>query len=182
MDDLFFNVADWLAEEAAQSFAIEEGDAVIRGNGTNKPTGMLTTTPTTAADFASPMRNAAAYMYRRARRWCRRPCMASIPTRLIDMDLQPERHLSRRRCMGHEQQHRGAIAKLKDSEGRYCGASLSCPANRDAAGYPVAIWEQLDDIGATISLSPWQLPPCYTLAERNRPADHDTITHHAWPG
>ena len=63
LDDIFFNVEAWLAEEVAESFAINEGDAVIRGNGTSKPTGMLNTTPVTTADFASPLRNAAAYQY-----------------------------------------------------------------------------------------------------------------------
>jgi HK97 family phage major capsid protein len=63
LDDLFFNVGDWLAEEVAQQFAVEEGQAVLTGNGTNKPTGMLNTTPVATDDWASPLRAAAAYEF-----------------------------------------------------------------------------------------------------------------------
>ncbi|HUS55970.1 MAG TPA: phage major capsid protein [Thermohalobaculum sp.] len=63
LDDVFFNVGAWLAEEVAQDFALAEGAAVISGNGTNKPTGMLNTTPVATDDFASPLRAAAAYEF-----------------------------------------------------------------------------------------------------------------------
>ena len=63
LDDVFFNVEAWLAEEVAMQFAVQEGTAVISGNGSNKPTGMINTTPVTTADFASPLRAAAAYQY-----------------------------------------------------------------------------------------------------------------------
>jgi HK97 family phage major capsid protein len=61
LDDIFFNVQDWLAQEIAAEFAQEEGIAVISGNGTSKPTGMLNTSPVSTADFASPERSANAY-------------------------------------------------------------------------------------------------------------------------
>ncbi len=63
LDDMFFNVESWLADEVAQEFALQEGAAVISGNGSSKPTGMLNTTPVLTADFASPLRAAAAYQY-----------------------------------------------------------------------------------------------------------------------
>lgn len=63
LDDIFFNVENWLAESVARSFAIAESSAVISGNGTNKPTGMLNTTPVTTSDDASPKRAAAAYQF-----------------------------------------------------------------------------------------------------------------------
>ncbi len=63
LDDIFFNVEAWLTDAIARGFAIAEGSAVISGNGTNKPTGMLNTTPVTTADDASSPRAAAAYQY-----------------------------------------------------------------------------------------------------------------------
>ena len=54
LEDIFFNVGDWLAQEVAQAFAVEEGDAVIRGNGTSKPTGMSNTPAVATGDFAPP--------------------------------------------------------------------------------------------------------------------------------
>jgi HK97 family phage major capsid protein len=168
MDDLFFNVADWLAEEAAQSFAIEEGDAVIRGNGTNKPTGMLTTTPTTAADFASPMRNAAAYMYLASPSLVSPTVYGIDPDKLIDMVYSLNAIYRAGAAWAMNSSTAGAIAKLKDSEGRYVWReSLVSGQPATLLGYPVAIWEQLDDIGANnFPVAFGNFRRAYTLAER----------------
>lgn len=63
LDDIFFNVEQWLTEDVARDFAKAEGAAVISGNGSNKPTGMTNTAPVSTADNASPMRAAAAYQF-----------------------------------------------------------------------------------------------------------------------
>ena len=41
LDDLFFNVEDWLIMSAVESMTAGEGAAFISGNGTKKPTGFL---------------------------------------------------------------------------------------------------------------------------------------------
>ena len=41
LDDLFFNVEQWLIESAVEAIATGEGAAFIGGNGTKKPTGFL---------------------------------------------------------------------------------------------------------------------------------------------
>ena len=53
LDDIFFNVEAWLAEEVGEAFAVAEGQAVISGNGSDKPTGMLNSAPTSRDDFDS---------------------------------------------------------------------------------------------------------------------------------
>jgi HK97 family phage major capsid protein len=149
LDDVFFNVAAWLAEEAAQSFAIEEGDAVIRGDGSSKPTGMLNTTPTTAADFASPLRNAAAYMYLASPSAVSPAVYAVDPDILIDMVYSLNSIYRSGASWAMNSSTAGHIVKLKDSEGRYIWReSLVSGQPATLLGYPVAIWEQLDDIGA----------------------------------
>lgn len=51
LDDLFFNVEDWLINSAAEAIAQGEGAAFVAGNGTKKPTGFLAgPTPVTTAD------------------------------------------------------------------------------------------------------------------------------------
>lgn len=51
MDDLFFNVEDWLTGSAAEAIAQGEGAAFVSGNGTKKPTGFLAgPTPVVTAD------------------------------------------------------------------------------------------------------------------------------------
>lgn len=41
LDDVFFNVEEWLAEAVAEEFMIQEGDSFTKGNGVKKPKGIL---------------------------------------------------------------------------------------------------------------------------------------------
>jgi HK97 family phage major capsid protein len=51
LDDLFFNVEQWLIESASEAIAAGEGVAFVSGNGTNRPTGFLAgPTPVTTTD------------------------------------------------------------------------------------------------------------------------------------
>lgn len=51
LDDLFFDVEDWLISSAAEAIAQGEGASFVSGNGTNKPTGFLAgPTPVTTVD------------------------------------------------------------------------------------------------------------------------------------
>ena len=50
LDDAYFNVEDWLAEELTTEFAAQEGTAFVTGNGTNKPKGFLSYTATDEVD------------------------------------------------------------------------------------------------------------------------------------
>lgn len=53
LDDLFFNVEDWLISSAVDALANGEGAAYVGGNGIKKPTGFLAgPTPVTTADNA----------------------------------------------------------------------------------------------------------------------------------
>ena len=57
LNDLFFNVQEWLIRRSVNSFAKGEGIAFISGNGTKKPTGFLNGTPEdTDDDGVSPAR------------------------------------------------------------------------------------------------------------------------------
>ena len=49
LDDAFFNVEQWLADELSAEFAAQEGSAFINGDGVNKPKGFLSYT-TAATD------------------------------------------------------------------------------------------------------------------------------------
>ena len=51
LDDLFFNVEDWLVTSVAETMAAGEGAAYVSGNGTKKPTGFIAgPTPVTTTD------------------------------------------------------------------------------------------------------------------------------------
>ena len=53
----------WLAEEVAQVFAEYEGEAVIRGTGSDQYTGMLNDAPSSQDDFDSPIRDVDEFQY-----------------------------------------------------------------------------------------------------------------------
>jgi HK97 family phage major capsid protein len=50
VDDVQFNAATWIAEQASTEIARAEGNAFILGTGTNQPTGFLNGTPLATAD------------------------------------------------------------------------------------------------------------------------------------
>lgn len=52
LDDMFFDVEQWISNEVSVEFAKEEGLAFISGNGTNKPKGILAYTSAATADSA----------------------------------------------------------------------------------------------------------------------------------
>jgi len=50
LDDIFFDVAGWLAKSAGTAMATGKDAAIVSGNGTDKPTGFLNGTPVVTAD------------------------------------------------------------------------------------------------------------------------------------
>jgi HK97 family phage major capsid protein len=145
LDDVFFNVESWLEENVAEEFAIQEGEAVIRGNGTNKLTGMLNTAPVATADFASPLRAAAAYQFVAS--------AASPDAILADSLLELVYSLNSRYRAGAtfvmNSTVTGAVRKLKETTGQYLWApGLVAGQPNMLLGYPTETWEQMDDVGA----------------------------------
>lgn len=63
LQDVFFDVGQWLIEEAGDGFAAAEAAAIVSGDGSKKPTGFLHTTPSNLPDQSSPERAAGALMY-----------------------------------------------------------------------------------------------------------------------
>lgn len=54
LDDIAFNVVDWLRRELARTFAQMLEGAILAGNGTNKPKGFLDGTPSALGDNSRP--------------------------------------------------------------------------------------------------------------------------------
>lgn len=63
MQDVFFDVANWLIEEASDGFAAAEAAAIVSGDGSKKPTGFLHATPSSLPDQSSPERAPGALMF-----------------------------------------------------------------------------------------------------------------------
>ena len=57
LEDLQFNVQQWLVDDISADWSSAEATAIISGNGSNKPTGLLNSNPTSSDDASSPMRS-----------------------------------------------------------------------------------------------------------------------------
>jgi HK97 family phage major capsid protein len=165
LDDVFFNVEQWLSEEVAEEFAIQEADAVIRGNASNKPTGMLNTAPVATADGASPLRNASAFQFIES---AASPAPAITADALIDLVYALNSRYRAAAVWTMNSLTTGAVRKLKDLQGQYLWAPGLAGGQPDRLlGFEVATWEQMDDIGANahpIGFGNWRR--AYMLADR----------------
>lgn len=151
LDDVFFNVEEWLSNEIADEFAVQEGQAVVDGNGTSRPTGMLANTPTLGEDFGSPLRDPNTFEY-----------IVSD----TDIDASPSdpgvradnlfdivyKLRTQYRSMAQwimNSATTGAIRKLKASDGHYLWQPGLIAGQPDRLlGYPISTWEQMPDIAA----------------------------------
>lgn len=61
--DMMFDVPSWLSTDTAEQHAVLLSTAIYSGSGSSRPTGMTNTAPVSTADYASPMRAAAAYQF-----------------------------------------------------------------------------------------------------------------------
>lgn len=166
LDDIFFNVESWLAEEVAEKFAVEEGIAVISGNGTSKPTGLINTAPVATADFASPERSANAFQL-----------VASdltpggvgiLADSLIDLAATLNSAYRVRATWVMNSLTSAAIRKLKDTTNQYIWQpGLQAGTPDVLLGRPVEIWENMPAIGANnfpVAIGDWRR--AYVLADR----------------
>jgi len=119
MDDIFFDVGAFITDAVALEFAIQEGTAVVSGNGTNKPTGILDGTPVTTDDDASPVRSAEVIEYL--------PIGTGSPVALsadaffdIVYGLKEQYAMNAMWLMNRTVT--GAVRKLKDSQSQYLWA------------------------------------------------------------
>lgn len=170
LDDIFFNVENWLAEEVAQEFALQEGAAVISGNGVNKPTGLLNTAPVLTDDFASPLRAAAAYEYI--------PSDSDVEGSPAAPGITGDALITAIYTLNSAYRPNstwvmnslttGAVRKLKTSDGHYHWApGLQAGQPDRLLGYPVETWEQFPDISLNafpIAFGNWAR--AYVLVDR----------------
>jgi HK97 family phage major capsid protein len=169
LDDIFFDVEAWLASEVAESFALNEGDAVIRGNGSNKPTGFLNQAPASTADYASPLRNASAYQYVPMSPNDASPAVATLAGDDLLTTIYTLNSMYRANASWVMNSNTTAVVrKLKDGNGQYhWQPGLQAGQPDRLLGYPTATWEQMDDIGTNtfpIGFGNWQR--AYLLADR----------------
>jgi len=168
LDDVFFNVEQWLAEEVAQEFALQEGSAVISGDGTSKPTGMVNSAPTEVADFNSPLRAAAVYEFI-ASLGDDSPVVAEVQAdSLISLVYKLNSMYRANGTFVMNSNTTAAVRKLKDTQNQYLWQPGLAGGEPDRLlGYDHRTWEQLDDIGTNnLPIAFGDFRKGYVLADR----------------
>lgn len=178
VQDAVFNVADWFSMEAGAALGEAEATAIVSGNGSARPTGILNTAPEAAADGS---RTAGAFKYLPSGTADTLGATSSDVTDLLaDLvyDLKATYRSAGRWVMNSATA--GAIRKMKDADGRMLwsdGLAAGEPAR--LLGFPVTLSEAMPDIGANahpIGFGDWSR--AYVLADRGslRVTIDDNIT------
>lgn len=156
LNDLFFDVEDWIRSEVSTAIAKGEGIAFIKGNGTKKPTGFLAGTPENTGDEDSPSRTFGELEY----------IKTGVSDGFGDLDTgsSPGHYpgdILLDTVYALKAGYRGnarwlcnkatlnTLRKFKDSEGNYLwqpGLQMGEPQR--LLGYPVAEMEDMEDIGS----------------------------------
>lgn len=146
LNDIFFNVEQWIQDSVAESFAIDLGTAVISGNGSKKPTGMLNTAPTAIPDAFPPVRSAESYESVSTANFSPSDITGDG---LIDLVYEVNSRYRVGASFAMNSISAGHIRKLKDTTGQYLWqVSLQLDQPDRLLGYPLAIWEQMSDPGS----------------------------------
>lgn len=142
LQDIFFDVANWLTQDIADGMAKNLSTSIYSGNGTAQPTGMTNTAPVATADYASPMRAAAAYQF---------VSLTSAPSPLrVNMDsimglvygVKPMYRAGAKFAMNSTVQ--GSVRALKSTYGvYYWEPSVQLGQPDRLMGYPVFTWEDM---------------------------------------
>jgi HK97 family phage major capsid protein len=141
LEDIFFNVVNWLVADAGEGMAKALDAAIFNGNGSGKPTGIFNGAPVTTADYASPLRAAAVIQYVKAD--AKSPQQVNADD-LIDLvyTLAPGYRSGAKFYMNTLTQ--GFCRKFKDTTGQYLWQPALQAGQPDRfLGYEVVTWEDL---------------------------------------
>lgn len=141
LDDAEIDLESWLASEVQEQFAYQEGSAFLSGDGTNKPTGLLT--------YVTGAANAAAHPYGAIGVVNSGAAAAITADGIVDLiyDLPSIYTGNARFIMNRKAQ--GVIRKLKDGQGNYLWQP-SYVAGQPAtlAGFPITEIPGMPDVAA----------------------------------
>jgi len=176
--DATFDVADWFSTEAGAALGEAESIALVTGNGSNRPTGLLNTAPESGADGS---RTAGTFRYLPSGTADSLGSDASaVSDNLADLvyDLKAGYRSAGRWIMNSATA--GLLRKLKDADGRMLwsdGLAAGEPAR--LLGYPVTLCEAMPDVAANahpIGFGDWNR--AYVIADRGalRVTVDDNIT------
>jgi HK97 family phage major capsid protein len=141
LEDAEINIEDWLTNEVESQFAYEEGVAFVSGNGTNKPSGLLS--------YVTGGVNAAEHPYGAIPENVAASATVITTDELLDLvyDLPQELAANARWVMNRSVQ--AQIRKLKDGQGNYIWQpSLQQGQPAMLAGFPLTEMAAMPNIAA----------------------------------
>ncbi|MGC0052196.1 phage major capsid protein [Brucella pituitosa] len=137
LDDSPINIGDFVISEITKEFEEQEGTAFLNGNGVNKPKGLLTYPQAATADSTRPFGTLQTVASSAAPKF----------DEFIDLLYSLKAGYRRRASWLLNSRTMGAIAKIKDGDGRYLlqqSVALGIPST--ILGYPVEVDEGMPDI------------------------------------
>lgn len=142
--DATFDIGNWFSLEAGDAMGAAEMTAIITGNGTNKPTGLLNSAPTTGADGS---RAAGVFKYLPTGNAA---TLGAAPSDLLIStvyDLMAGYRANATWVMNSAVA--GQIRQLKDGQGRFLWTDgIAAGQASTLLGYPVAIAESMPGVAA----------------------------------
>lgn len=163
LDDMGFNVEEWLAEEIGREFASAEGAAFVNGNGTNKPKGFLAAATAATADGTRAFGTLQHIVSGAAGDFNAKP-----DDKLIDMVQLLRPPYRQGACWVMNSATLARIRKFKTSDGAFLWApSLATGQPATLLGYPVVEAEDMPDIAANaLAIAFGNFKAGYLIAER----------------
>jgi HK97 family phage major capsid protein len=168
LDDLFFNVEQFIITELSKAFALEEGAAFDTGNGTKKPKGFLAYTQASTNDGTRAFGQIQYIPTGTAGAFKTASATVSPADDLITLIHKIKKGLRQDAAWMFNGLTLAAIRKWKDAEGNYLwqpGMQVGQPSM--LLGYPVAENEDMPDIGSgttPIAFGNWKR--AYTIVDR----------------
>lgn len=148
LDDIFFNVGNWLANSIGTAFGQAEGIAALTGDGSNKPTGMLNATPSTIGDdlSLSPQRGASALQY--VAIGSGSPVSAIDPDKLLDLVFTLRSGYRQNATWAMNSTTESVVRQIKQDSKYIWAPGLANGTPNTLLGYGVRTWEDLADLSA----------------------------------
>ena len=143
LNDIFFDVENWISMSVAEEFAFQEGAAVVSGNGTNRPSGFLSGPAPVATDDATRPFGTLQYVPTGS-------ATSLDADAFITMAYTPKAGYRANSRWAMAKATLGEVMKLKDGDGNYLwtmGDVTGQPTMR-LVGYPVRELEAMPSIAA----------------------------------
>ncbi len=145
LDDMFFNVENWLVDAIVEGFAEGEENAIVNGDGTKKPTGFLDGTPTLQDDGTRAF-GVLQYVASGAAAGFAGTNPADP---FIDLVYKLKKGYRRNARWLMNKTTAGTVMKFKDGDGNYLWQPAVIDGQPDRfMNYPVAESEEMPDVAA----------------------------------